>query len=170
MTRHARSLLPLLLGASLALAAVPVRADADANLAAKVRQALLAAHLPNAANLRVHSFNGAIDLSGVVYSEHSRTRAGQIVAAVPGVSAINNTLEVQPRVNDVDDATTARVRQALAAAQLADVGPIEVSTFNGEVDLSGIVYSQDALSQVIMITGATRGVVSVTSELEIRAR
>ena len=81
---------------------------------------------------------------------------------------MRNELEVQPRSDDSDDATTARVKAALATANLPDVGPVEISTFNGAVDLSGVVYSSVARTQIMDLVGSTRGVTSVNSDLEIR--
>jgi osmotically-inducible protein OsmY len=153
-----------------ALFAAVARADQDADVASRVRQALIAAHIPNAANIQVQSFNGEVDLAGVVFTERSKARVASIAIVVPGVTSVQNGLEVQPRADNDDDATTARVQAALAAAQLADVGPIEVSTFNGEVDLGGVVYSSTALTQVMDIAGRTRGATSISSEIEVRDR
>ena len=162
--------LPVLLCLAAALACAGAHADDDGVVRARVVQALAAAHIPNAANIQVHSFNGEIDLAGVVFTEHSKQRAAEVAGVVPGVTAVQNGLEVRPRVDDTDDATTARVKAALSTAQLADVGPIEVSTFNGEVDLSGIVYSSDARTRVMDIAGSTRGVTSISSDLQVRSR
>jgi osmotically-inducible protein OsmY len=156
------------LSAGLFSASAP--ADQDADVAARVRQALVAAHIPNAGNLEIKSFNGEVDLAGVVFTERSKARVASIASVVPGVTSVQNGLEVQPRSDDNDDATTARVKAALASANLADAGPIEVSTFNGEVDLSGVVYSSAARTQVIDIAGSTRGATSVSSDLEVRDR
>ena len=153
---------------SAALCSAVARADPDSVVKARVVQALVAAHIPNAANIQVESFNGEVDLAGVVFTEHSKARAAGVAGVVPGVTAVRNALEVQPRSDDADDATTARVKAALAAAHLPDVGPVEISTFNGEVDLSGVVYSIVARTQVMDLVGSTRGVTSVSSDLEIR--
>jgi hyperosmotically inducible periplasmic protein len=148
----------------------PARADQDADVAANVQRALIAAHIPNAANIGVHEFNGEVELSGVVYSERNKARAASVAGSVPGVTALNNRLEVQPHSSDEDEAITARVQAALVAAQIPGAGPIEVSTFNGEVDLSGTVYSQEAGSRVMNVAGSTPGVTSLSSEIEIRDR
>ena len=153
-----------------ALSGAPAMADPDDEVRARVVQALAAAHIPNAANIQVRSFNGEVDLSGVVFTEHSKERAANVAGVVPGVTSVQNGLQVQPRADDNDDATTARVRAALAAARLVDVGPIEVSTFNGEVDLSGIVYSSDARTRVMDIAGSTLGVTSISGDLQVRDR
>ncbi len=111
--------LPALLALAAALACTAAHADEDGVVQARVVQALAAAHIPNAANIQVHSFNGEIDLAGVVFTEHSKQRAADVAGVVPGVTAVQNGLEVQPRVDDTDDATTARVKAALSAAHLA---------------------------------------------------
>lgn len=145
-------------------------ADPDALVKARVVQALAAAHIPNAANIQVDSFNGEVDLAGVVFTQHSKDRAASVAGVVQGVTSVRNALEVQPRSDDGDDATTARVKAALAAAHLEDVGPVEVSTFNGEVDLSGVVYTSVARTQLVDLVGSTRGVASVSSDIEVRQR
>jgi osmotically-inducible protein OsmY len=167
---HRASTFLVVVALTAGLFSASARADPDADVAARVRQALSAAHIPNAANIQIQSFNGEIDLAGVVFTERSKAQAASIASVVPGVTSVQNGLEVQPRSDDNDDATTARVKAALAAANLADVGPIEVSTFNGEVDLSGVVYSNAARTQVIDIAGSTRGATSVSSNLEVRDR
>jgi osmotically-inducible protein OsmY len=164
---RARTLLAIV-GLVVALCTSPVRADQDATVAARVQQALVAARIPNAENIKIHSFNGEVDLAGVVFTDRAKARAASIAVAVPGVTSVHNGLEVQPRANDSDDATTARVQAALAAARIEDAGPIEVSTFNGEVDLSGVVYSNDAKSRVMEVAGSTRGATSIRSEIQVQ--
>jgi hyperosmotically inducible periplasmic protein len=150
------------------LTAASVVADEDARVVARVQQALVNAHIGNAENIQVQSFNGEVDLEGVVYSDRARERAGSVVAVVPGVTSVHNALTVQARADDDGD-TTARVQAALAAAHLADVGPIQVSTFNGRVDLSGVVYSEAARAQLIGVVGAVRGVGSIgTTAVQVR--
>jgi hyperosmotically inducible protein len=151
-----------------ALCTTAVRADQDTTVAGRVQQALVAAHIPNAENIKIQSFNGEVDLSGVVFTDRAKARAASIAVAVRGVTSVQNALEVQPRANDDDDATTARVKAALAAARIDDTGPIEVSTFNGEVDLSGVVYSNDARTRVMEVAGSTRGASSIRSEIQVQ--
>jgi hyperosmotically inducible periplasmic protein len=164
-TKAIAVLITLLLGCLLQTQAL---ADEDSALATRVSRALVAAQIPNAPAIQVAAFNGAVDLTGVVSSEHSKSRATQVAGTVPGVNSVRNTLDVQAHVSDADDATSARVKAALAAAQLEGGPQITVATFNGGVELDGVVYSQEDKTRAGTVAGTTRGVTTVLNHLEVR--
>jgi osmotically-inducible protein OsmY len=144
-----------------------VAADDDAAIAARVKDALVAAQIANAANIEVTAFNGEVDLSGVVYSERSKAKAAAVAGAVEGVTAVKNDLQIEerPDAKDDDDVIATKVKAALIAAQIPDV---DVKTCNGEVDLSGVVSSDEIKAKAASIAGAVPGVTAVRNDLQVR--
>lgn len=63
-------------------------ADEDDAIAARAKQALVEARLPDTAGIVVTSFNGEVDLDGVVRSEHMREEAARLVGGLRGVTAV----------------------------------------------------------------------------------
>jgi hypothetical protein len=73
------------------------RAAFDATLAARVREALLAASGIPAKAIAVDSYEGGVQLSGFVPVADMASRAGRLVAAVSGVRTVNNNLVARQR-------------------------------------------------------------------------
>jgi osmotically-inducible protein OsmY len=67
-----------------------------------------------------------------------------------------------------DTATTARVKSALGSDPTFKFDNIHVTTFKGNVQLSGFVASSDARSHAISVTRNTEGVKDVTNSIEVR--
>ena len=147
-----------------------VAADEDDAISSRVKRALIAADIPNADQIQVRTFNGEADLSGVVFSQHSKEKAATVAGVVRGVTAVKNDLEVRERAVDDDDVITARVKNALLAAGIESAGQIEVKTFNGEVDLGGFVNSDFNRAKALSIAGAVRGVTAVKNDLQVQQR
>jgi hyperosmotically inducible protein len=152
------------------LGAHPAVADRDDAIAARVKQALVAARLPDAAEIKVSAFNGEVDLSGVVRSEHIRDEAARIAGVVRGVTAVRNGLEArQPSgERDADDVISGRVRAALIAAGIPDAQDIRVSSFNGDVDLGGVVDSEETRAKAAEVAGVVRRVTAVRNGLVVQ--
>jgi osmotically-inducible protein OsmY len=152
------------------LVAHPAAADPDDAIVARVRQALVAARLPDAADIKVSSFNGEVDLGGVVRSERIRDEAARLAGIVRGVTAVRNGLEVrQPSgERDTDDVISSRVRAALIAAAVPGAQDIRVTTFNGDVDLGGVVDSDETRVTAAEVAGVVRGVTAVRNGLTVR--
>ena len=73
------------------------RALRDAELAARVKEALLAASgLPSKA-ISVEAYEGRVQLSGFVPAPDMASRAGRVVAGVSGVLIVSNNLLVRQR-------------------------------------------------------------------------
>jgi osmotically-inducible protein OsmY len=143
------------------------RADEASATAARVKAALIAAGIGNARHIDVQAFNGEADLTGVVYSEHSKDMAIMIAGQVPGVTSIGNFLEVQQQA-DADVALAGKVRDALAAGGIANVQQLDVEVFNGEADLGGVVHSATDKQNAASIAGAVRGITAVWNDLQVR--
>lgn len=73
-------------------AAAPVNRDAE--LAAKVKQALGASGGVNVHRIDVNAANGVITLYGTADTAEQRTKAAQIAAGVAGVKSVDNKLAI----------------------------------------------------------------------------
>jgi osmotically-inducible protein OsmY len=69
-----------------------------------------------------------------------------------------------------DETVAARVRLALATANISEARQIEVRAFNGEADLSGAVDSDDRKSEIGRVVSAVSGVTAVHNALTVRDR
>jgi hyperosmotically inducible protein len=67
----------------------------DTLLTARVKGALIADSVTSGRGITIEAFQGIIQLSGFVDSEAERTRAAEVVAAVPGVVEVRNAIQVR---------------------------------------------------------------------------
>ncbi|HJS22047.1 MAG TPA: BON domain-containing protein [Steroidobacteraceae bacterium] len=67
----------------------------DTLLTARVKGALVTDKVTRAHHINIETFQGIIQLSGFVSTEAEKTRAGEVVAAVPGVVEVRNAIQVR---------------------------------------------------------------------------
>ena len=70
---------------------------ADGALADAVTRAIAADSTPRATNLAVSARSGIVTLGGSVSSFEARDQAVQVAAGVPGVSRVNNQIQVNTK-------------------------------------------------------------------------
>jgi osmotically-inducible protein OsmY len=152
------------------LIASPAFAGGDDAVAARAKLALVEGRLRDAENVTVTSFNGEVDLEGIVHSERARREAARLLVGLPGVAAVQNDLVVRGHTDQVDsdEVISRRVRKAFVEAGVAGGSEFEIRTFNGEVDLSGIVGSDSERATATRIAGEVPGVNAVRNGLLIR--
>ncbi len=153
----------------LLLLSTSVIADRDDQLAARAAATLTASGLPDTADVAVSSFNGEVELTGTVRSDHARAEVAKIIASVPGVTAVRNDLAVRPRSGDQDEdeVIASRVRAALAAAS-PGLRNVAVSVFNGAIELTGVVAADDIRATAARVAGGVRGASAVRNGLLVR--
>jgi osmotically-inducible protein OsmY len=71
-------------------------------------------------------------------------------------------------VADRDDEVSARAKQALVSAGLPGAAEISVTSFNGEVELSGTARSAHTREEAARVVAAVRGVTAVRNSLATR--
>lgn len=74
--------------------AAPAAADKDDVVSARVRTALVAAAIPEVAQIEVQVFKGEVELSGFVDSADSKAAAARVAGTVQGVTSVRNDLTV----------------------------------------------------------------------------
>jgi hyperosmotically inducible periplasmic protein len=72
----------------------------DTLLTARVKGALITDAMTRAHRITIETFQGIIQLSGVVSSAAEKLRAGQLAAAVPGVIEVRNAIQVRQMLAD----------------------------------------------------------------------
>lgn len=65
-------------------------------ITAKVKANLVDDPVTGVFRIKVNTYKGVVELTGTVYSQEEKTRAGRIAAAVEGVQEVRNLLQVQP--------------------------------------------------------------------------
>lgn len=133
----------------------------------------------NPFKLDVEVKNGVAHLGGTVDSEVERDLAVEIAKGVEGISAVEETIAVEPGAmagergepaffRTVEDATiTARVKSKLLWNRNTNGLDIEVSTDNGVVTLKGRVASGAHKDLAIQLAKNTTGVEGVVDELVV---
>ena len=136
---------------------LPAMTDADTDLEAQVRDAILAldALRPTRAEVTVSAANGQITLAGIVPSSMTAAEVERAARAVPGVTGVNNQV--------MDDGSLARhVAEALAKdARTREIAPgYHVACFIGHVTVVGYFSSEQAQA-VTAVCQAVGGVHAV---------
>jgi hyperosmotically inducible protein len=67
----------------------------DTLLTARVKGALITDSMTRGHDITIETFQGIIQLSGIVDSDAERTRAAEVAAAVPGVVEVRNAIQVR---------------------------------------------------------------------------
>jgi hyperosmotically inducible protein len=96
----------------------------DTLLTARVKGALITDSMTRGHDITIETFQGIIQLSGIVDSDAERTRAAEVAAAVPGVVEVRNAIQV---------------RQALA-----ERGPERLEATHGGRFVAGVVPARRA--------------------------
>ena len=97
-------------------------------------------------NVEIRVANASVELLGVVNQPFKKTDLGRIVARVPGVAGVTNSLRVLP-LSTMDDrlrlqvATAIYFQPALQRYALTPLPPIHIIVENGRVTLEGVVSS-----------------------------
>jgi hyperosmotically inducible protein len=145
----------------------------DTIVTSKVKSALLADSAIKSADVKVKTNKGEVMLSGFVDSQDQINRTIAATRSVEGVNSIDNRLALKsgPSTvgNTIDDGIiTTKVKSALLNADDLKSMGIAVATNIGNVQLSGLVDSNEQISRAAEIAKQTEGVTSVDNELSVR--
>jgi|SRR5882757_9733798 len=145
----------------------------DSTVTAKIKSELIKDPTTKAYQIEVDNRKGVVQLNGFVESSAARMRAAEIAKNVSGVVEVQNNLEVKSGERTagktVDDAAiTAKVKTALIADSTTKAHQINVTTNNGQVQLSGFVDSAAAREQAAKLALQVNGVVSVQNNIDVK--
>ena len=112
--------------------------------------------------------NGKITLTGEVSWDYQRKAAAQSVRYLPSVRDVINQVQVkQPMVSAFD--VKLGIERALVRAAELEADQIHVFTEDGRVRLTGTVRTWTERQAAAAAAWRSRGVTSVTNEIEIRS-
>ncbi len=139
--------------------------------AGNIKQALKAAFYQDP---RVLSFQpnieveaGVVTLSGTVTSNLAKRAAEEDASNVVGVYRVKNLVQVRPDNKLRDTVLTSKVEQQIKTDPYLESYEIDVSTFNGEVTLWGVVDSRFERRQAEKVASRVNGVVAVDNRINI---
>jgi osmotically-inducible protein OsmY len=97
----------------------------------------------------------------------SRWRLVLITIASCGMIACATQAPRSAAQKATDDATTQHVQAALSAQTNANFSKVNVSTYDGVVHLSGLVWASDDIYAAARVAGTVPGVKSVTNNIQL---
>ena len=123
-------------------------------------------------NLSYKVDNGVVTLSGQVTQPVRKTDVENVVKNIPGVTAVNDQIEVLP-LSPFDDQIRVRTlrtleRSASLGKYFQGVQPsIRIIVKNGDVTLDGVVLNSGDRQIAYMAANQVPGVFSVTNNLQL---
>jgi hyperosmotically inducible protein len=146
----------------------------DATTTASAMSVLTAAKNLPATDIKVTTYKGTVQLSGFVDNKEQAKRAEQLVKKADGTAKVINNLLVKTKPQNAaaqyakDAAITTKVKAKLATTSDVSATDIGVNTYNGVVQLSGFVDSQQAITKASELVKDTDGVSNVVNNLVLK--
>jgi len=136
----------------------------DQEIELRAQSRLSEAFPKNSANISTTSYNRQVLLTGQVLDESTRSRAGEIVKAIPDVRAVYNELSVSGATSLTSDANDTAITSKVKARMLRDErvpgSKIKIVTEVAIVYLMGLVSKDEAMIAT-EIARTTSGVTKV---------
>jgi osmotically-inducible protein OsmY len=140
----------------------------DADIAREAARALSGNVLVPADSVTATVFRHEVTLSGTVAWHYQRTAAESVVAAIPGVTAIGNFIELKPPMPMVaSQDARANVNAALLRNAEVEAQHVEVTVNGTEIRLTGHVSTWAERHQAEYAAWCTPGVTNVDNQLDI---
>lgn len=125
--------------------------------------------IADSANIRLHSYNRSVLLTGQVPDQQSKQLATKIAQQIRQVKRVHNELEIGPAIGfgqrSKDRLLASRVRTRLLTADKVQSSRIEVITSNGSVYLMGLV-TRDESQRAIEAAKLSSGIVRIVKVFE----
>jgi osmotically-inducible protein OsmY len=161
-----------LLMAALALLAfsVPVHAATmDSRIESSARQSYVFKTYLQGDDIKIQSRDGAVTLTGIVSENFHKSLAQETVADLPGVTSVDNRLEVKgaaPTANS-DAWLRDKVKVALLFHRSVSAAATEVEVKDGIVTLRGVAASQSQKELTTEYTRDVEGIKDVKNEMTV---
>jgi osmotically-inducible protein OsmY len=123
--------------------------------------------LPHPSELAISEREGNVVLRGTVRSFHQRRVAIDIAKQAPGVRAVTDELEVDPRDRWQDAEIRGEALQALVSDPVAPHEQIDVAVTAGWLTLKGQVKRQEDTDAAFAAVSAVPGVGGITNEIRV---
>ncbi len=135
----------------------------DPEIEESVSSTLIWNNQVNTGDLDVVVHDGIVELNGSVDSYHEKKLAGDIAGQLNGVSAVENNLVINSRVEVNDELIADNVFEALDVDPLINPNEINITVDRGVVTLSGSVQdyaAANAAHDALLYIPGVRGIVN----------
>jgi hyperosmotically inducible protein len=149
---------------------VPVHAaNTDSRIESSARQSYVFKTYIQADDIKIQSKDGAVTLTGIVSENFHRSLAQETVAGLPGVTSVDNRLEVKgaaPTANS-DAWLRDKVKVALLFHRNVRANTTEVDVKDGHVTLRGVAASQSQKELTTEYAKDVEGIKAVKNEMTV---
>lgn len=149
---------------------VPVHAsEMDSRIASSAKQSYVFKTYLHGDDIKIHSSDGAVTLTGVVSEESHKSLAQETIEGLPGVKSVDNRLELKgesPAKNS-DAWLTTKVKTTLLFNRSVSAASTEVNTKGGIVTLRGDATSQAQKELTTEYAKDVEGVKDVNNEMTV---
>ncbi len=116
----------------------------------------------------ITSDNRVVTLEGRVTTDQDRKLAADTAAALPGVTKVNNNLEIYPQPPERSDGWIAlKVRAALLFHRNVSLADKKVTVADGVVTLTGMAATEAERELAVQYAADVKGVKNVVDKLEV---
>jgi hyperosmotically inducible periplasmic protein len=156
--------------AALLVFSVPVHAaNTDSRIKSSARQSYVFKTYLQADDIKIQSKDGAVTLTGIVSENFHRSLAQETVAGLPGVTSVDNRLEVKgaaPTANS-DAWLRDKVKVALLFHRNVRANTTEVDVKDGNVTLRGVAASQSQKELTTEYAKDVEGIKDVENDMTV---
>src|SRR6185369_7470280 len=149
---------------------VPVHAtETDSRIESSARQSYVFKAYLQADDIKIQSKNGAVTLTGIVNENFHKSLAQETVTGLPGVTSVDNRLEVKgaaPTANS-DAWLRDKVKVALLFHRSVSASTTEVDVKDGVVTLRGVAASQAQKELTAEYSKDVEGIKDVKNEMTV---
>ncbi len=139
--------------------------DVDIVRAAGAALAAVSTIPDGAVRFTVH--DGRVLLTGSLTSTQQRVAVDHAMRTAPGVTAVLNTIDVEPYSRPVADEAADRIAVALVRRAKETAAGIDVRAEGPVLELAGTVRSRDDIRQALEAACTVAGVTTVTNRLTV---
>lgn len=120
-------------------------------------------------DIKIHSHDGVVVLTGNVSREFHKSLAGETVSILPGVKSVDNKLEVKGEVHAIhsDEGLIARVKSIFLLHRKVNAANTEIFAKDGIITLRGEAASAAQKKRTTEFAKDVEGVKSVINEMTV---
>lgn len=135
----------------------------DPNLALAVKRAIAADPAIKNYNVNISTLDGVVTLSGEADSAAAKAQMGQAAQRVPGVTNVDNRMNIRPAPTDSE--LEHRVQEALASDPEVNLRGVQMSVKDGVAIFSGRTGNHRETDRILTIALMVPGVKDVRSSI-----
>jgi len=148
----------------------PPETVTDNEIETRVNDSLLWDSEVDSTEVDVEVDNGSVTIKGAVDEGWKRIRVENKVSDLEGVVSVRNELSVVPTEDVMDEAIAVEITRSLERNVYVNPDDVTVNVENGEVTVTGTVYSYRAKSEIYDAAIRTGGVKTVNNDVMVETK